>query len=351
MNIYDWWMPLTEKSEQARMIMVLLIVLYLSAPALSKLCNQDKQVLLQIKKELGNPTKLSSWLPTTDYCDTIWEGVACVTDSNNQTCRVDILYLSHLNLPKPYPIPPSIGNLPYLNYLYLIDTNFFGAIPSSIANLTNLNYLNITYTNVSGTIPDFLSHIKTLVSIDFSYNNLSGNLPASLSSLPNLGEMIFTGNRISGAIPDSFGSFSEELILMRLSRNRLTGKIPATLAKLNLRFLDLSRNMLEGDASVLFGSEKDTVQINLGKNNLAFDLGKVEFSEILAILDLRHNRIYGTLPQGLTALKHLTKLNVSNNNLCGEIPQGGNLQRIKVNSYAHNKCLCGSPLPACTLVN
>ncbi|KHN39165.1 Polygalacturonase inhibitor 2 [Glycine soja] len=109
--------------------------------------------------------------------------------------------------------------------------------------------------------------------------------------------------------------------------------------------------MLEGDASVLFGSEKDTVQINLGKNNLAFDLGKVEFSEILAILDLRHNRIYGTLPQGLTALKHLTKLNVSNNNLCGEIPQGGNLQRIKVNSYAHNKCLCGSPLPACTLVN
>lgn len=104
---------------------------------------------------------------------------------------------------------------------------------------------------------------------------------------------------------------------------------------------------LEGDASVLFGSKKNTQKINLRENKLAFDLGKVGLSKDLNYLDLRNNLIYGKLPEGLTALKFLHKLNVSYNNLCGEIPKGGNLQRFDVYSYQHNKCLCGSPLPSC----
>ena len=115
--------------------------------------------------------------------------------------------------------------------------------------------------------------------------------------------------------------------------------------------MDLSENMLEGDASVLFGANKVNLQkINLAKNLLAFDLGKIRLSKSkdLEGLDLRNNRIYGTLPKVLTSLKYLKSLNVSYNNLCGQIPQGGKLQRFDESSYAHNKCLCGSPLPSCT---
>jgi len=66
--------------------------------------------------------------------------------------------------------------------------------------------------------------------------------------------------------------------VLTLSRNRLTGNIPATLAKLELAIVDLSQNMLEGDASVLFGANKVNLQkINLAKNLLAFDLGKIFF--------------------------------------------------------------------------
>ncbi|RDX65813.1 Polygalacturonase inhibitor 2, partial [Mucuna pruriens] len=316
--------------------------------ALSELCNpQDKQALLQFKKELGNPASLSSWLPTTDCCNRTWQGVLCDTDT--QTYRVNNLDLTNLNLPQPYPIPPSIGNLPYLSYVFIGSTpNLVGPIPPAIAKLTKLNYLYITHTNVSGQIPDFLSQIKSLVTLDFSYNALSGSLPASLSSLPNLVGITFDGNQISGSIPDSFGSFSNQFTSMTISRNRLTGKIPATLANLNLAFVDLSRNKLEGDASVLFGSGKNTQKIKLAKNLLAFDFGKVGLSANLNGLDLRNNRIYGTLPQGLTTLKFLHTFNVSFNNLCGEIPQGGNLQRFDASSYSNNKCLCGSPLPACT---
>lgn len=92
--------------------------------------------------------------------------------------------------------------------------------------------------------------------------------------------------------------------------------------KLNLHFLDLSRNLLN------------------------FDLSNVKLPKSLAWLDLNHNRIYGRLPSGLSALP-LQYLNVSYNLLCGPIPVVHGLHNIGRDSYNHNKCLCGSPLPRC----
>ncbi|KAK7400237.1 hypothetical protein VNO78_11438 [Psophocarpus tetragonolobus] len=325
---------------------VVLLVLAFT-PALSELCNpQDKKVLLQIKKELGNPSNLSSWNPTTDCCDNNWEGVTC--GAQDQSYRVYVLDLTDVYLPKPHPIPPSIGNLPYLKMLrFNMIPNMVGTIPPIIAKLTNLRSLSITYTSISGQIPLFLSQMKTLESIDFSYNKLSGNLPHWLPSLPNIFSLSLDRNRFSGPIPDSFGSFPEGFTYLTLSGNRLTGNIPATLAKLDLKIVDLSKNMLEGDASLLFGSAKHTERIYLANNRFSFDLGKVGLSKILMILDVSHNRLYGTLPKRLPSLKHLIWLDVSYNNLCGEIPQGGNMKDISDSAYAHNNCLCGSPLPTC----
>ncbi|CAL0324503.1 unnamed protein product [Lupinus luteus] len=319
----------------------------LPIPSFSELCNpQDKQVLLKLKNQLGNPTQLVSWDSSTDCCNPTWQGVTC--DEYNKTYRIIILSLSDLNLPKLCPIPSSIGNLPFLQILEIRNIpNLVGPIPLAITNLTKLNYLYITHTNISSSIPEFISRIQTIVTINFSYNKLSGELPSSLSQLPNLVGISFNDNFLSGTIPESYGSFSNLFTSITLERNQLSGNIPATLAKLNLSFVDLSSNRFEGDASVFFGSEKNTQQIILAKNKLAFDLGKVELSSNLNTLDIRNNYIYGKLPEGLTALKYLHKLNVSYNNLCGEIPQGGNLQRFDVYSYQHNKCLCGSPLPSC----
>lgn len=98
---------------------------------------------------------------------------------------------------------------------------------------------------------------------------------------------------------------------------------------------------------MLFGANKTTQQLDVSRNLLAFDLSKVVFQTSLIALDLNHNQIYGSIPVGLTAVDFLQGLNVSYNRLCGEIPQGGRLQRFDVDSYFHNKCLCGSPLPSC----
>ncbi|XP_004504732.1 polygalacturonase inhibitor 2-like [Cicer arietinum] len=326
------------------LLLLLILTTYHFIPSLSQICNpNDKNALLQIKKQLGNPSQLSSWDPTTDCCNTTWQGASC--DTFTPTYRITDLDLSDLQLSQPYPIPPSITNLPALTLLSLANIpNLVGPIPPSIVNLTILRYLTIRNTNISGEIPGILSQIKTLVTITFTNNKLTGPLPASLSSLPVLGGISFDSNQLTGAIPESYGSFSKTLFTgLTLSRNKLSGKIPASLANLNLAFLDLSRNALEGDASVFFGSKKETQQIVLGNNKFGFDFGKVGLSKNLEKLDLRNNKIYGTLPEGLTALKFLHKLNVSSNNLCGQIPS----LRFDETSYAHNKCLCGSPLPPC----
>lgn len=100
---------------------------------------------------------------------------------------------------------------------------------------------------------------------------------------------------------------------------------------------------------MLFGANKTTFKIDLSRNMLEFDLSKVETQTHLGVLDLNHNRIYGSIPKGFTADDNffLQFFNVSYNRLCGQIPVGGKLQKFDYSSYFHNKCLCGAPLSSC----
>ncbi|XP_057748066.1 polygalacturonase inhibitor 2-like [Arachis stenosperma] len=327
---------------------IVLLLIWVSPAALS--CSpHEKKALLQIKQELGNPSMLSSWNASTDCCS--W-GTVQVECSNTKPYHVSQLELYGLDLPGPVNIPPSIFNLLDLEQLSLFEMpNLTGPIPSQITNLKKLQILYIFSTSVSGPIPDSLAQIKTLWSINLYGNNLSGTLPPSLPSLPTIHVIFLDNNRISGPIPDSYGSFaSKNLVTLAMSHNLLSGKIPASLKGLDVYFLDLSWNRLEGDGSVLFGAEKSTEDIRLAGNLFSFDIGKVEFGRNISRLNLKHNRIYGKLPEGLTKLQHLTRLNVSYNQLCGPIPQGGRLQGyfpIDASSFASNKCLCGPPLPPC----
>ncbi|KAK7259481.1 hypothetical protein RIF29_25089 [Crotalaria pallida] len=153
-------------------------------------------------------------------------------------------------------------------------------------------------------------------------------------------------NKLTGPIPDSFECFKKPDIGIVLSHNQLFGSIPASLAHIKPERIDLSRNKLEGDASMLLGLTKRRKLLTFRGTCWHFDLSKVEFSTSLMSIDLNHNHIYGSIPVGLT-VNYLQGFNVSYNRLCGEIPQGGRLQKFDVDSYFHNKCLCGSSLPIC----
>lgn len=320
----------------------LIVFLYETSPATSatEKCNaNDKKALLQIKQSLNNPYQLASWDPNTDCCD--WYVVQCNPNNN----RIIDLNLFSANISGQ--IPAAVGDLPFLETLVFRKlTNLTGPIPLAIAKLSNLKLLRLSYTNLSGSIPTFLTQLQKLTFLDLSYNDLTGSIPSALSQLHNLNALHLDHNQLTGNIPNSLGKLTGNTPDLYLSNNRLTGPIPASLGYLNFTVLDLSRNLLQGDISFLFGANKTIQIVDLSRNTFEFNMSNVVFPESLTSLDLNHNRIAGSLPEGLTEL-NLQYLNVSYNRLCGQIPVGGQLQGFDASSYANNKCLCGSPLPPC----
>nr|ADQ38901.1 polygalacturonase-inhibitor protein [Musa AAB Group] len=256
------------------------------SPSLSDLCNpNDKRVLLNFKKALNNPYVLASWNPKTDCCD--WYCVQC----HSKTNRIHSLTIFAGDLPGK--IPAAVGDLPYLETLTLRKLpSLSGPIQPAIAKLKNLKYVTISWTNISGPIPDFLSQLTKLSSLDLSFNSLSGSIPSSLSKLPNLDSVHLDRNKLTGPIPESFGRFRMKNTQLFLSHNQLSGKIPASFGNMNFGSIDLSRNRLEGDASLLFWSKKTTTSVVLSRNMLEFDLSKVQFPKSLVWLDLNHNKIF-----------------------------------------------------------
>ncbi|CAL0328504.1 unnamed protein product [Lupinus luteus] len=219
-----------------------------------------------------------------------WEAVSC-QHKTNRIQSITLIVSDHA-----FQIPPSIGNLPYLESIFLNEfPHLTGPIPESISKLTNLNFLTISSTSISGPIPNFLGKLKNLAYLDLSFNKLSGTLPPSLSHLNELLRFDFDNNKLTGPIPYSYGYF-KNLMSFTVSRNQLSGRIPVSLSRLNLYYINLSNNRFQGDASMLFGSKKMTSLIYLTRNMLAFDLGKVELPENLTTLNVSHNDIYGNLP-------------------------------------------------------
>ncbi|GMN73490.1 hypothetical protein TIFTF001_053037, partial [Ficus carica] len=209
---------------------LLCLVLFFSTflhPSLSdsELCHlDDKKILLEIKKSFNDPDIFVSWDPETDYCN--WTFIAC--DDNN---RVAALIVEDLDCDLVGPIPPEVGDFPYLVLLAFADCpDLKGTIPPAIAKLNNLQGLGLRNTNISGPIPEFIGDFKDLMTLQLSHNSFSGSIPNTIGSLPQLYFLDLSYNQLSGPIPGTFESSNKLLVI------------------------DLKCNMLEGDGSDLWES-------------------------------------------------------------------------------------------------
>ncbi|XP_026400336.1 polygalacturonase inhibitor-like [Papaver somniferum] len=312
--------------------------------ALGKCNPSDYKALIDIKKSLSPyefSWELNSWVQNTDCCD--WHGVICDDKSNR------VQGLSILGGEISGQIPSSAGDLPCLLSLFFRNIkNITGSVPQSITKLKHLIRLDLSYLSLSGPVHDFLNQLTVLNFLDLSYNQFSGSIPPNLSDLKNIRTIQLDGNKLTGSIPESFGKFTDDLAVLQLYNNKLTGSIPKSLGALDFGYIDLSRNKLVGDASMLFNPNHDlTRYIDLSGNRLEFDRTKVKFPKNLNWLDISHNKIFGGIPEKVQDLRNLYMLKVEYNRLCGKIPTGGRMQHFDSTSFSHNKCLCGSPLMSC----
>jgi hypothetical protein len=322
-------------------LLLLLFSACYTAPTYATDCDPaDRAALLRVKAQLGDPAQLSSWLPSTNCC--AWDpAVFC-----NAAGRVTGLALYALP-DVSARVPPALGDLAALEILQVDSVpGLAGPVPASFANLTRLLDLDINGTSISGPIPGCLLaaavNLRTLV---IANSKLAGPIPSSLAALPGLRYLDLSGNMLSGAIPPELLHGSSRFLI--LSNNRLTGEIPGEYGDGDVDTIDLSHNQLTGDpSSFLFGITKPAVKIDLSWNQLEFDLTEVRFPHHLRFLDLSHNRVRGRVAKSLMDVR-LEHFDVSYNELCGELPAGRFMSMHEAECYAHNKCLCGTPLPPC----
>lgn len=188
---------------------------------------------------------------------------------------------------------------------------------SSVAS--TLQYLNVSHNMLSGPVfeSDPTPLFDSLEVFDASYNALTGNVP-SFNFMISLKVLLLQNNNFSGSIPEAlFRETSMMLTQLDLSCNQLTGPI-RRVTSVNLKYLNLSCNNLQGTLPITFGS---CSVVDLSRNMLSGNISVVHtWGDYVEMIDLSSNRLTGTWPDQTTQFLRLTLLRISNNLLAGELP-------------------------------
>lgn len=228
------------------------------------------------------------------------------------------------------PLPPEIGNLRRLRGVSLAANAISGPIPPEIGDLTNLSTLSLSDNALAGPIPSELGNLVGLWVLTLDANGLSGPIPPELGSLTNLSTLWLSNNALSGPIPRELGDLVA-LEQLRFQENNLTGLIPPELGNLDsLRVLWLQGNGLTGSIPSELGNLSDLTDLRLTSNELT---GSIPSSlgnlSALQVLWLDDNQLTGPIPSELGKLTNLWRLDLLDNELSGPIPpQLGNLTNL-----------------------
>ncbi|KAG7651654.1 Leucine-rich repeat [Arabidopsis thaliana x Arabidopsis arenosa] len=243
-------------------------------------------------------------------------------------------------------LPDNIGHvLPRLLLMNGSDNGFQGNLPSSMGEMNDISFLDLSYNNFSGELPrSLLTGCFSLVNLQLSHNSFSGpilpiqtrltslivlrmhnnlftgEIGVGFRTLVNLSIFDASNNRLTGLISSSIPPDSSYLMMLLLSNNLLEGTLPPSLLAIHhLNFLDLSGNLLSGDLPSSVVNSMYGIKIFLHNNSFTGPL-PVTLLENAYILDLRNNKLSGSIPQFVNIGKMITLL-LRGNNLTGSIPR------------------------------
>lgn len=169
-------------------------------------------------------------------------------------------------------------------------------------DLWALHYLNLSNNNFSGWFPPGIRNLQQLKALDLRSNQLQGDLQGLISELRNVEHLDLSGNQFVGLMEmsvENVSSLANTVQYVNLSRNGLRGGFwgsdTMTLFR-NLRVLDLSDNGIVGELP---------------------DFGQMPN---LQVLQIRSNKLSGSLPEGLLqGAVPLLELDLSGNGFSGEL--------------------------------
>ncbi|KAE9450201.1 hypothetical protein C3L33_17888, partial [Rhododendron williamsianum] len=220
----------------------------------------------------------------------------------------------------------------------MADNYFQGSIPSELRRLLNLVEFQISGNNLSGEVPPSIYNFSSLLVLGVSDNQFYGKIPQDIGfTLPNLLGLYVGRNQFTGHLPVSLSNASR-LDEFDFASCSFTGTMLTNLGSLkDLLRLTVAGNQLETDEAEGFSfltsltNCSNLKYLDIGVNSFKGELPAsiANFSTNLQELNVRFNQISGSIPEGITNLIGLTRLDISGNSFTGEIPEGiGKLERL-----------------------
>ncbi|KAG5529331.1 hypothetical protein RHGRI_029888 [Rhododendron griersonianum] len=286
----------------------------------------------------------------------------------NDLWGLDYLNLSSNNFTGGYP--SGIRNLQQLKVLDLHSNGLWGDIQDFFLELQNVDHVDLSFNMFSGSLSMNVTNISSLANtvsyVNLSHNELGGGFftDEAISLFRNLRVLDLGGNQLTGQLP-SFGSLPN-LQVLRLGNNQLFGSIPEELLETSipLQELDLSGNGFSGPINVINSTTLNILNLSsnvfsgslpsvvgrcfildLSRNMLSGDLSVMQsWGPDLEILDLSSNGLSGNVPNLTSQFPGLTTLSMRNNSLVGTLPfLFGTYQRLSVVDLSLNEL--DGPIP------
>jgi Leucine-rich repeat (LRR) protein len=296
------------------------------------------------------------------------EGIVC--NGKNADSGVTEIELMKNNLKGE--IPAEVFTLPYIKLLSFTDNQVqlsFTRISEAKKLVTlkisnadmrsmdgiglaskTLSELHLAGNQFKGTIPTEIFKLSNLKQLFLSYNLFVGSIPSEIGMLTKIQDLDLHGNFFTGFIPTELGSL-RQITALDMSKNILSGNLPLQLNDLSL-LQSISLNSQKSDkklsGSLLsFGNTSILAKLDLSDN----DLSGIIPEDFLAScpdngstinVNLRHNRISGSLPSSLERFNFLNvdlaenELISLSNNFC----QKTNWMDGKVSSFGCDAILC-----------
>ncbi|XWS11692.1 hypothetical protein CRYUN_Cryun37aG0020700 [Craigia yunnanensis] len=279
-------------------------------PSLRRLELQENHIFGSIPPEIGNLSNITTLNLTSNFLNgTIPEEVSL------------LLMLEQLFLSRNFfsiRIPVALGKLPHLGLLDLSNNKFSGEIPASLGDIVALRILFLNNNLLSGTIPPKLLKCKNLYLLDLSHNKLTGRIPPEIAELREIRRFIkLSHNLLEGPLPIELSKL-ENVEEMDLSSNKLSGNIfPQISSCIAVKMINFSHNSLEGQLSDSLGELRNLQSLDVSNNNIA---GKIpmSLSKInLTFLNLSFNNFEGMIPSGGIFNSTTNMSFLGNPRLCG----------------------------------
>uniref|UniRef100_A0A0D3A4P3 Protein kinase domain-containing protein n=2 Tax=Brassica oleracea var. oleracea TaxID=109376 RepID=A0A0D3A4P3_BRAOL len=218
-------------------------------------------------------------------------------------------------------VPESMGELVSLQSLDMSRNSLSGPLPKSLTRLNELLYLNLSSNGFTGKIPRGFELISSLQVLDLHANSFDGNLDGEFFILTNASYVDFSGNRLVTTSGKLVPGVSESINHLNLSHNQLEGSLTSGFQLFqNLKVLDLSYNELSGELPG-FNYVYDLQVLKLSNNRFSGSLPNNLLkgdSLLLATLDLSGNNLSGGVSDIMSTTLH--SLDLSSNSLTGELP-------------------------------